>query len=284
MIKMADGQIVFGVKLDTSSAAAEMAILRTTITAGMTVVSTVTTAMAKVMGAAISSAFSSASASASAMCAAMTSGGMSAAGAMGSLAASIGSAGTEISRLCAVNTTGVSQMLDKLNELSLTKITGMISSVHSLTSALHSYIAAASAANAVSLTTGSARTSSGSSGVVSTVKNIGSALKSAFKLRSGKDYIPYDDYPALLHKGEAVLTASENEALRNLGGAEGIAGLAAAGQSAVTVENKVEVSNPTPAPQNINLSVELDGYRVAKAVGRATDELSRQLNTRIIRQ
>jgi hypothetical protein len=25
------------------------------------------------------------------------------------------------------------------------------------------------------------------------------------------DYIPYDDYPALLHKGERVLTASESE-------------------------------------------------------------------------
>jgi len=34
----------------------------------------------------------------------------------------------------------------------------------------------------------------------------------------GTDYIPYDDFPALLHKGEAVLTASENAALRAAGG------------------------------------------------------------------
>jgi hypothetical protein len=34
----------------------------------------------------------------------------------------------------------------------------------------------------------------------------------------GTDFIPYDDFPALLHKGEAVLTASENAALKAAGG------------------------------------------------------------------
>jgi hypothetical protein len=47
------------------------------------------------------------------------------------------------------------------------------------------------------------------------------ARKSAFVLPSfkvGTSYIPYDDFPALLHKGEAVLTASENAALKAAGG------------------------------------------------------------------
>jgi hypothetical protein len=34
------------------------------------------------------------------------------------------------------------------------------------------------------------------------------------RLRVGLDYVPYDDYPALLHKGEMVLTAAEASAYR----------------------------------------------------------------------
>ncbi|MEA5151595.1 MAG: tape measure protein [Oscillospiraceae bacterium] len=33
--------------------------------------------------------------------------------------------------------------------------------------------------------------------------------------KSGLDYVPYDEFPAVLHKGEMVLTAAEAEALRN---------------------------------------------------------------------
>lgn len=38
------------------------------------------------------------------------------------------------------------------------------------------------------------------------------------KLRIGMDFVPEDDFPALLHRGEAVLTAEENSALQQLGG------------------------------------------------------------------
>ena len=36
------------------------------------------------------------------------------------------------------------------------------------------------------------------------------------KYRSGLPYVPYDDYPALLHEGEAVITAATANELRNL--------------------------------------------------------------------
>ncbi len=38
------------------------------------------------------------------------------------------------------------------------------------------------------------------------------------KLRVGMDFVPEDDFPALLHRGEAVLTAEENSMLRSIGG------------------------------------------------------------------
>lgn len=35
------------------------------------------------------------------------------------------------------------------------------------------------------------------------------------KLKIGMEYVPYDDMPALLHKGEAVLTKEQNEEYKN---------------------------------------------------------------------
>ena len=43
------------------------------------------------------------------------------------------------------------------------------------------------------------------------------------RLKVGLDYVPSDDFPALLHKGEAVLTADEANLWRSLGGMPGIA-------------------------------------------------------------
>ena len=50
--------------------------------------------------------------------------------------------------------------------------------------------------------------------------NIGNAVLSRVlpSFAVGTSYIPYDDFPALLHKGEAVLTATENAALKAAGG------------------------------------------------------------------
>jgi len=43
------------------------------------------------------------------------------------------------------------------------------------------------------------------------------------RFRTGLDFVPEDEFPALLHRGEAVLTADEADLWRGLGGASGIA-------------------------------------------------------------
>ena len=61
------------------------------------------------------------------------------------------------------------------------------------------------------------------------------------RLRIGMDYVPKDDFPALLHRGEAVLTAEENARLRELGGVWGLHNMFTTpdfrGQSRVIVDN-----------------------------------------------
>ena len=42
------------------------------------------------------------------------------------------------------------------------------------------------------------------------------------RFKVGLDYVPEDDFPALLHKGEMVLTAEEAEAYRRMGGLGGM--------------------------------------------------------------
>lgn len=43
------------------------------------------------------------------------------------------------------------------------------------------------------------------------VGGLGFNFKHFDRLRHGLDYVPYDEYPAMLHRGERVLTASENQ-------------------------------------------------------------------------
>ncbi len=58
------------------------------------------------------------------------------------------------------------------------------------------------------------------------------------RLRIGLDYVPYDEYPALLHKGEQVLTASEREEYQ---------------------ERKSSIAQTESKPQvNVNVSVNIE--------------------------
>lgn len=103
------------------------------------------------------------------------------------------------------------------------------------------------------------------------------------RLRVGMDYIPSDDFPAFLHKGEAVLTAQENALYRSVGGFEGImqALSCPVGTSEVyvTVKNDKEDSGfdyermaeaNTKAMEGITVTI--DGKRAGKLLAKPIDE------------
>lgn len=111
-------------------------------------------------------------------------------------------------------------------------------------------------------------------------KKSGGILSSVPSYRSGTPYINKDEY-AFLHKGEAVLTAAQNEAFSRLGGIDAISSLQQKAPEPLVVQSKApDVRLPE---QNINVTVELDGRRVARAVANATNDMNRQLNTRIVK-
>ena len=68
---------------------------------------------------------------------------------------------------------------------------------------------------------------------------------------SGLNYVPYDNFPALLHKGEMVLTAAQSAQYRAGNGgapATASAGAAAAGNGGTYIENiNVQTVPQTPA-------------------------------------
>lgn len=74
----------------------------------------------------------------------------------------------------------------------------------------------------------------------------------AFGHKDGLDYVPYDEYPARLHKGEAVLTAAEARAWRagKRSGAADAAPLQHGGSrssSGVTIVQNIQAVPQTPA-------------------------------------
>lgn len=110
------------------------------------------------------------------------------------------------------------------------------------------------------------------SGLVANIRAASSAASSGGVVRPsqatakavGLDYVPYDNYPALLHKGEMILTAAQASAFRtNGGGGDGGAMTAQALRSALT-----------------GMAVEIDGRRAGALLERS---VSRQQGVRLNR-
>ena len=91
----------------------------------------------------------------------------------------------------------------------------------------------------------------------------------ANSLAVGSDYIPYDDYPARLHRGEMVLTRQEADRFRDMGGLYGIERQAsvplAVGGGGV---GSVNVNN------NLSAVIEVDGVQLGVAVLKNIDSAS----------
>lgn len=73
------------------------------------------------------------------------------------------------------------------------------------------------------------------------------------RLRVGLDYVPSDDFPALLHRGEAVLTAAEASAWRN-------------GTSGNSIDLDRMAGIMVNAMSRVQIPVYLDGHEVGRGV------------------
>jgi len=92
---------------------------------------------------------------------------------------------------------------------------------------------------------------------------------------TGTDYIPYDDFPALLHKGEAVLTASENAALKAAGG---INSLAAA--QPIIIKNDAESGAAGELGRRpVEVSLKIGDYEFTQIIAETMNNLYRQWGT-----
>jgi len=86
----------------------------------------------------------------------------------------------------------------------------------------------------------------------------------------GTSYIPYDDFPALLHKGEAVLTASENVALKAAGGIGGVREA-----SPVIMQNNADISSDIGI-RPVEVTLKIGDYEFTQIIADTMNNLYRQ--------
>jgi hypothetical protein len=90
------------------------------------------------------------------------------------------------------------------------------------------------------------------------------------KLATGASYIPYDDFPALLHKGEAVLTASENAALRAAGGVNALH------ESAPAIAQSGEAFTSDINRRPVEVTLKIGEYEFTQIIADTMNNLYRQ--------
>ena len=91
----------------------------------------------------------------------------------------------------------------------------------------------------------------------------------ADSLLIGKDYIPYDDFPARLHRGEMVLDRMDAEKFRRYGGMYGVEQMASAPLSMDT-----QRLSPLNINNQLSAVIEVDGTQLGIAVLRNIDNAS----------
>lgn len=95
-------------------------------------------------------------------------------------------------------------------------------------------------------------------------------LRELPRLRIGINYVPFDDFPALLHEGEAVLTKEEADLYRTLGGLNGIEALLSGGS--MRQANYISSVNMEESPVYVSIAgdihthVDLDTKELGVAV------------------
>ena len=251
-----DGQIVYQVRVDSSNVASDLEAAGSKINSGTSTLITIGQQAAQRIGSALTSFFGAQDSAMTQMLSSLTSG-------FTALSGSAGGAATALAPL----TAGIRTLL----ALDLNKLLSFFSQISSIELGTAAANSVAAGAASVLSAAAAKKNSVASGGGKTTVA----------RYRKGAEYIERDKL-AFLHRGEAVLTAAENESFRAMGGLEGVA-MAAAGRPAYAAQTAAVPAASSPQNQNVNVTVELDGYQMAKVMATATNDLNRQLNTRVIK-